>query len=596
MVEVKRLLRVPFDSDLLLRKRRSVRRQLLALDEKRIPVKIAILGGSTTDTVQEFMELFLLAEGIEPVFYASEYGKYWEDGVFGNPELDAFGPDLVYVHTTMRNITEWPAPGMKAEDVDQLFEKEFAHYQTLWASLKNRFGCPVIQNNFDKPDYRILGNLDSVDSCGRSQYLLRLNMAFAEYAREHENFYIHDIDYLSARIGLGLWHDEQYWCLFKSALAMKAIPEYAYDLTRMIKAIYGKNKKALALDLDNTLWGGVVGDDGVERIAIGRETGDGETFTAVQEYLLQLKQIGVLLSINSKNDEANAIAGLNHPEGVLRPGDFVSIQANWLNKDENMRRLAKEINIGLDSFVFVDDNPAERDIVETQVPEVSVLPFSTPYESIRNLDRSGFFETLHVTDDDIHRNEMYQSNKSRRQMEESFTDYSEYLRNLSMRAQICPFKPVSIKRIAQLSNKTNQFNLTTHSYTEAEIEKLANSSKHICISGRLEDKFGDNGIVSVIIGAQEGDVLEIELWIMSCRVLKRDMELAMFDELVAKSLERGVRVIRGFYYPTAKNHMVAEFYGTLGFEKVSEDEQGNSVWEYHPADHQKRNTIITVEE
>ena len=587
------LLAWPFDAELLLRKRRPLRRQLLAQEEKRTPVKIAILGGSTTNDVQDFIELFLLAEGLEPTFYASEYGKYWEDGVFGNPELDAFGPDLIYVHTTFRNIRQWPAPDMDAAAAGALLDAQVNHFTQLWEALRQRYGCPVIQNNFERPDTRLLGSMDIVDYRGKSSFVLRLNEALYEYARTHDRFYVHDIDYLSAKVGLDEWHDEQYWCLFKCAFAMKAVPRFAYSLTRIIKAMYGKNRKAVALDLDNTLWGGVVGDDGPEKISIGAETADGEVYLRVQEYMRELKGIGVLLAVNSKNDEENALAGLRREDGALRPEDFTAICANWESKDRNMLRLAQQINIGVDSIVFVDDNPAEREMVRSQLPQVPVLEFDTPFASVRNLDDAGFFEVISLTADDLKRSEMYKANASRRELETHFTDYGEYLKSLEMKADIRRVDPVSVRRVAQLTNKTNQFNLTTKRCTEAQIEEFSRDEDMVCLSGRLEDKFGDNGIVSVVIGRKTEDIMDLEVWLMSCRVLKREMEYAMFDRLMEEIRPMGIRLLRGHYYPTAKNRMVAGFYEDLGFTKTREEEDGTTEWEFETAGYTPKNTVIT---
>ena len=586
------LLAWPFDPDLILRKRRALRRRLLEQEGKRIPVKIAILGGSTTNDVQDMMELFLLAEGIEPSFYASEYGKYWEDGVFDNPELEAFAPDLIYIHTTYRNIQSFPGTGMSREEVEGLLQAESGRFAQLWESLRQRYGCPVIQNNFERPDTRLLGNMDIVDYRGKCSFILKLNEALYDYAAAHDRFYVHDIDYLSAKIGLDEWHDEQYWCLFKCAFSMKAVPRFAYSVTRIIKAMYGRNKKAVALDLDNTLWGGVVGDDGPEKISIGAETADGEVYLRVQEYMKELKDIGVLLAVNSKNDEENALAGLRREDGALRPDDFAAICANWESKDRNMLRLAELINIGADTIVFVDDNPAEREMVRSQLPQVPVLEFQTPFESVRNLDDAGFFEVLSLTADDLKRSEMYRANISRKELETHFTDYTEYLKSLEMRADIRRVDPVSVRRTAQLTNKTNQFNLTTKRCTEAQIEEYSRRDDMVCLCGRLEDKFGDNGIVSVVIGRRDGDVLELDLWLMSCRVLKRGMEYAMFDRLLEECAGMDIRLLRGHYYPTAKNRMVAGFYEDLGFTKTGEEEDGSTEWEFETDGAERKNTVI----
>lgn len=594
--ELKDALNWPLDPAVISRKRKKIRRAFAEDGKKRNDIRIAILGGSTTNDVQDFMELFLLNEGLKPSFYASEYGKYWEDGVFENEELKAFDPQIIYIHTSSRNITEWPEPDASEADTLQLLDSQFAHFEQLWESLGSRYGCTVIQNNFDRPLYRLLGNQDICKPGGGSYFVHLLNDRLYKYARSHDNFFIHDIDFLSADYGLAAWHDAQSWNLYKSAFALAAGPAFAYSLTRIIKSLMGKNKKALSLDLDNTMWGGIVGDDGVENLEIGNETAVGQSYLAFQQYLKELKKLGVILTVNSKNDEQNAIDGLNHPDGAIRPADFIEIKANWNPKDMNLAETADDIGIGIDSFVFVDDNPAERSKINMQYPEVSTPAFASPDECIAVIDHAAFFETLAVTGDDAKRNEMYKANVSRKNQERQFADYDDYLRSLDMHASISDFDPLHISRIAQLTNKTNQFNLTTKRITEAEMKQMASDDRLIRLSGRLVDKFGDNGLISVVIGRIDDDeVLNVELWLMSCRVLKRGMEQAMFDELVRRCRERGVKTIKGYYYPTAKNGMVKELYGELGFTKESEDAEGNAVWTFSiDDDYSNKNTIIKV--
>lgn len=585
----------PFNSELLLRKKKSVKNKLLKQENvKRVEKNIAILGGSTTNDIREMMEIFLLKEGIKPNFYESDYNKFWEDAMFGNPELDNFKPDLIFIHTSQYNIQHWCGASMSEERIAECLNAEYVRFRGAWNKLAEKFGCPIIQNNFDKPLYRLFGNSDIYDFRGMSNFVYRLNGMLYKYAREHADFHIHDIDYLSARYGLDNWQSIQHWSMYKYAFNLRAIPEFAYSVTRIIKSIFGKNKKALALDLDNTLWGGVVGDDGVDNLEIGPETPVGESFLAFQEYLSKIRDMGVLLTVNSKNDEENALAGLNHPNNILKPQDFALIKANWNSKDSNLIETAQQLNIGVDSIVFMDDNPAERDIVRSQLPSVAVPEVERAEEFIAAVDRAGFFEVTCLTADDLKRNDMYKANAERLEIQKTFANYDDYLRSLEMTAQITDFEPVNFQRIAQLINKTNQFNLTTKRISEAEIELIAKDDTYIRLSGRLVDKFGDNGIVSVVIGKKNGADVDIELWLMSCRVLKRGFEEAMFNELVRRCREENVTRIIGHYYPTAKNGMVKEFYGELGFTKLSEDEQGCSEWEFPLENHKQKNSIIKI--
>lgn len=587
----------PYDSAYIYERKKAIKKELLVnLDENCLHKKIAILGGSTTRDVKLILELFLLHYGIQSEFYESEFNQYYQDAMFPNPTLEEFAPDIVFIHTSLKNIERFPTVSDTAEAVAELLEKEYRKYTGMWKHLAETYHCIIIQNNFEYPYYRLLGNKDASDIHGKVNFVTRLNCKFYEYAQGSENFYINDINYLSARYGLEEWSNPFYWHSYKYALCVQAIPDLAFSVAKIIKSIYGKNKKAFVLDLDNTLWGGVVGDDGVENLVLGHETSAGQIYCAFQEYLKEYKELGVLLNIDSKNDYENALAGLQHPAGVLKPDDFIQIKANWEPKDRNLAQITKELNLAPDSMVFIDDNPAEREIVRNQMPGVAVPELERPEEYIKTIDCSGFFEMTIMSEDDRNRNRMYQENRKRAQEEAAYENYEDYLKSLHMRAEIRPFTSVYMARIAQLTNKSNQFNLTTRRYTQAEIEEIAESPAYLTLYGRLEDKFGDNGVISVVIGHKGGQILHIELWLMSCRVLKRDMEYAMMDTLVLLCQKQGITEIRGYYYPTAKNNMVKEFYSLHGFVKIEEDTAGNAVWKLSLADgYQKKNHVILME-
>lgn len=590
-------LEYPFDVKYIQSKKRKIKRELLEQSDNKIEKKIAILGGSTTNEIVDIMELFLLNNGIKPTFYQSEYNQFYQDAVFDNPELEKFAPDIIYIHTTNRNITSYPVLSDTAEQVDQLIKNEMEKFTAVWKNLSERYHCPIIQNNFDMPFTRLLGNRDAYDIHGGVNFLNRLNALFAEYAQTHEDFFICDLDYISSDYGLKEWANPLYWYMYKYAVAVPAIPYLSFNVANIIKSIYGKNKKGFVLDLDNTLWGGVIGDDGVDNIVLGPEESKGQAYTHFQRYLKSHQQLGVILNIDSKNDYDNAISGLNHPDSELKEEDFIEIKANWDPKDRNFVEIAKELNLLPESLVFVDDNPAERHIVTSQIPGVSAPEITdvTHYEQI--IDRSGFFEATNISKDDMKRNEMYRENAERSKLESTFSDYGEYLDSLEMKATIKPFEPVFMARIAQLSNKSNQFNLTTKRYTQAEIEETAADNDYITLYGKLEDRFGDNGVVSVVIGHNIENVCHIDLWIMSCRVLKRDMEYAMMDALVKECKKRNIGEIRGYYYPTAKNHMVEDFYSLQGFEMLNKDDIGNSEWSFKVSEeYENKNRHIKVED
>jgi len=380
-------------------------------------------------------------------------------------------------------------------------------------------------------------------------------------------------------------------------LCVPAIPYLSFNVANIIKSLYGKNKKGFVLDLDNTLWGGVIGDDGADNIEIGQETSLGQTYSEFQNYIKLHKQLGILLTVNSKNNFDNALSGIKRPDMVLTEEDFVIIKANWEPKDRNFLEIAAELNLLPESLVFVDDNPAEREIVKSQIPGVSAPDMDHVEHYIETLDKSGFFEVTNLSKDDLNRNEMYKASAVRSKIEATFANYEDYLHSLNMKAAIKGFEPAYMSRISQLTNKSNQFNLTTKRYNQNEIEEVASNKAYITLYGRLEDKFGDNGVVSVVIGNIIKAELHIDLWIMSCRVLKRDMEYAMMDDLIMQCKKKGIKKIIGYYYSTAKNGMVKEFYGLQGFEKVSEDNDGNTVWEFViNGEYEHKNRVIHVNE
>jgi FkbH-like protein len=572
--------RFPIDAATILRKRQSLRKELL-LQPNLLQTRVAILGGSTTAEVKSMLELFLLAEGIQATFYESGYQRYREDVLFENPDLWNFKPEIVLIHSTWRNVSEFPELLASEADVEQHVRHEMSRFESIWEKIHSKLGALIIQNNFDLPNLRPIGNLEASQSFGRVNFLMRLNAEFANYARTHSRFLMNDILYLSAQVGLANWFKPSYWYNFHMALSPTATIAFAHNVAGIVKSVYGRSKKCLVLDLDNTLWGGVIGDDGVQNLILGRDHAMGEAFLDFQRYVQNLQRRGVILAVCSKNDEANAKEGFTHPDSILKLEDFSVFKANWDAKPGNIRQIAAELNIGLDSIVFVDDNPAERALVADQLPEVAVPEVGSDVSRFAEvLEHERYFEVDKLVQDDINRAAFYNSNAQRSTFQAGFQDYGEFLASLEMTAEIGPFTPVYQDRITQLINKTNQFNLTTRRYTIAEVESMSQDAEFITLWGRLVDRFGDNGLVSVLIGRVLDGSVEIDIWLMSCRVLNREMELAMFDALVEQCQARCIREIVGVYIPTKKNGMVANHYAGLGFTRVGETADGQARWSF----------------
>lgn len=586
----------PYQNNILLRKQKYIKRQLLARENiSYIPKKIAILAGSTVDEIRNILELFLLQSGINPQFYQSEYNKFYEDAVFENEQLDKFAPEIIIVFTTSANIVNIPDVDDNDTLVQEKIKAEMSRFTEIWRKLSVKYHAVIIQNNFDLPPTNDIGSLSATLPVGIHRFIAALNEEFAAYINRHNNFFLHDMYGLSAKIGLTNWHNSLQYHAYKFAVNYDVMPDVSLGLAKIIYGITGKTKKCLVLDLDNTLWGGVIGDDGVEGIQLGHETPAAEAYTAWQEYVLKLRKRGVILAVCSKNDEEVAKSGFSHPDSILSIDDFVAFHANWKPKNINIEVIAKEINIGLDSLVFIDDNPAEREIVRQTLPEVAVpeVDASDVYSFIKAIEGAGYFEPISISEDDYKRNETYKANKARQKLSASAASYDDFLKSLNMTAEIDAFRPVYLDRIAQLTGKTNQFNLTTRRYTRAEIESIAVDDRFVALYGRLMDKFGDNGLISVVIGEKRGEELHILLWLMSCRVLKRGMEENMLDALVARAKVNGCTKLIGYYYPTKKNKMVEGMYASFGFTSAGTDGEG-TVWKLPLAGYVRQGKYIEV--
>ena len=398
-----------------------------------------------------------------------------------------------------------------------------------------------------------------------NRFIEGVNAALAD--RLPPYVHIHDVASLAALHGVYRWFDARFWHQGKHPVSFECLAPYVQTTAGIIGAIYGRSAKCLVVDLDNTLWGGVVGDEGAEALLIGPGEPLGEAFQAFQRYLRALRNRGVLLAVCSKNDESAALAPFTtRKEMVLRREDFAAFVANWEPKSQGLRRIAAELNLGVDALVFADDNPAEREQVRQALPEVRVVELGAdPSDYPLAVDRTGWFETVAVSLEDRRRGAMYRENAAREELRHASLDYTGYLRSLDMRARIAPFEPSSLDRVAQLTGKTNQFNLTTLRLSRSELEAMMNSPDHLTATVQLEDRFGDNGLISVFAAHADRDQLWIDLWLMSCRVLNRGVEHLLRNYVVGRAREAGYSVLHGVYRPTPRNHLVKELYPSLGF-------------------------------
>ncbi|SHL50061.1 HAD-superfamily phosphatase, subfamily IIIC/FkbH-like domain-containing protein [Bradyrhizobium lablabi] len=404
-----------------------------------------------------------------------------------------------------------------------------------------------------------------------------------------------DVGALASLVGHSAWSAGRYWYAAKYPFATSMIPLYADNVMRILAAQMGRSRRVLVLDLDNTIWGGIVGDDGIEGLALGSGSPLGEAHAALQRMALSLKERGIILCVSSKNDEAIALdAFRNHPEMILKEDDIVAFRVNWEDKAANIKTIADAIDLGLDSFVFLDDNPAERKRVRDALPAVAVpeLP-EDPSDWLSVFQAAGYFEQASFSKEDQLRAGFYKANALRAAQLERIGDHDEYLRSLGMTLSIAPFDSAGHKRIAQLISKSNQFNLTTRRYSEAEIAAMPSNPEIFTLQARLEDIFGDNGMISAVICRQSGRSWEVDTWIMSCRVLGRRVEETILQYLVEQARMRGMTEITGRYIPTAKNGLVRDHFERLGFVQTG-SKDGETNWQLTIASYGEKNLPLKV--
>jgi FkbH-like protein len=479
-------------------------------------------------------------------------------------KLHSFKPDTVIIYLAGEKIGgEF---GTRSVAERGAFASEFSkRVRHLHETLSAR-GYQTLFFNLADPGDGIFGSYSSKVDWSLQNQIRLCNLELARLAAEADDFHVYDLAALQAAVGRAAMFDPKLYFTSKFALTPGILPIVARDVVKMLAARKGSFLKCVILDLDNTLWGGVIGDDGLDRIQIG-ELGLGPAFTAFQAWLKQLRDRGIVLAVCSKNEDANAREPfLKHPEMVLRLEDIAVFMANWDDKATNIRRIKSIIDIDFSAMMFLDDNPVERQLVRESFPTMTVpdLP-ADPCEYVSCLTSLNPFETASYTAQDAQRTGEYQVEAKRHTEREKFVDLADFLRSLEMRATVRGFLPFNIPRVAQLTQRSNQFNLRTVRYAEKQIEQLADSATHVPLTFELKDRFGESGLISVVILEIQGDILFVDTWLMSCRVLGRGMEQFVLNTIVAKARERGIKQIRGEYVPTAKNGMVKDHYSKLGF-------------------------------
>jgi FkbH-like protein len=527
--------------------------------------RIAMLSGATTSMLVEPLQLVLESLGVGCTIHTSPYNSFAREMLDPLSETVAFRPNVAVVVTTPASVPGWPSWNASEAEVDTAISEACEYWIRLCRSLHEHANCEIVLANFHPLPVRPLGTVGAKTPGEANRFLRGVNDALAR--RVPPYVHIHDVESLASFYGVYRWFDQRFWNHAKQPVSFECLVPYVRNVAQIIGALFGRSAKCVVLDLDNTLWGGNVGDDGPERLVLGEGHPQGEAFTAFQRYLLSLKQRGVMLAVCSKNEEKDALAPfVSRPEMVLKRSDFLAFYANWQPKSENLREIATSLNIGLDALVFVDDNPAEREEVRQALPDVRVVELSAdPSDYPVLLDRAGWLDLVVLSAEDQARTSMYTANVAREEVISAAGSYAAYLDSLDQRAVVGPFDERHLDRITQLTNKTSQFNLTTRRMTRSELAALMTSPIHLTDYVQLADRFGDNGLISVFAARGDGPDLWIELWLMSCRVFGRGVERLVCNRMVALAKEAGYRTLHGIYLPTAKNGVVRELYGTLGF-------------------------------
>ncbi|WP_180540308.1 HAD-IIIC family phosphatase [Nevskia soli] len=528
--------------------------------------RIAILGNATTAFFAQVLRSLCFRDRIAVEIYEGAYGSQQQEILDPESGLAKFHPSLVILPLSWRDLRlsgneETP----RAVEANLLAER----YQT-WKQIAERFSCHVIQYASDYPATESFGYLGNKLDGGRRRVIEVLNRGLWDNAPGFVS--IVDAPELQRALGAA-WEDAAQWAQYQQHPATSALPELAESVAAHIRAVVGLTRKVLVTDLDNTLWNGVIGEDGVGRIEVGPGTPAGEAHLQLQVYLKELRERGVLLAVSSKNNPEDARLPFQEHAGMaLKLEDFAAFRANWEDKAENIRRIAEELSLGLDSFVFIDDNPLEREWVRSQLPDVAVVELgSSVFQWVREIDRGRYFLALTLSAEDLARATQYQQQSARETLRSAYGSMDEFLQQLQLEASVEPVSSANLARATQLINKTNQFNLTTRRYTEAQIAKWMYDPNAWLGAFQMSDRFGSYGLIGMLICREAGaHAWEIDTWLMSCRTLGRQMEKFMFDRLLDAAREREVRTLIGIYRPTAKNKMVAGLYDQFGFRRVSE--------------------------
>ncbi|MDN3676840.1 HAD-IIIC family phosphatase [Flavobacterium paronense] len=551
-------------------------------------IKVAVLGDTATQFLTQALKGLGFDKGFDLQIWESDFNQIEQQVSDPNSELYDFKPEIVIVFQSSHKLLS-KYNKLKPETCSSLANDEIDSIGFMLENLSIQLDAKIIYYNYTEIDDAVFGSYALKTESSFLFQLRKLNFELMQFATENANFYLCDLSTIQNQIGKSNFFQSSIYINTEMVLSLDALPLIASRTLNIIESLNGNFKKCVILDLDNTIWGGIIGDDGIENIQIG-SLGIGKAFSEFQYWIKKLKSRGIIIAVCSKNTESVAKEPFEkHPDMVLRLDDISVFIANWENKADNIRQIQNILNIGFDSMVFLDDNPFERNIVRENIPGITVpeLP-EDPADYLEYLYTLNLFETVSFSGEDTERTKMYQIEAKRANIQQKFTNEEDFLKSLNMVSLVEPFNKFNNPRVAQLSQRSNQFNLRTIRYTDADIEKVCLSDQHFTFTFTLEDKYGDNGLICVIILKQEMEhTLFVDTWFMSCRVLKRTMENFVLNTLVNFGLEHNFTTLKGEYIPTPKNEMVANHYENLGFQKAAH------FWELDLKNYSNKKTYIS---
>jgi len=553
-----------------------------------VPFRLAVLGNATLEPLIPALVASAARHGIALECIEADFAQTVQEALSPDSRVNRAKPDAVLLALDHRGVP-LVSPVGDAETAAASVEGAVDFVRDLRLALRANGGAISIVQTLAPQAEAVFGSFDRVVPGTPRSLASAFNAALIASLADPEDV-LFDVASLAETVGLANWHSPKQWNVAKLSFDARMLPLYADHVGRILGALRGKSRRCLILDLDNTVWGGVIGDDGLEGIVIGQGDATGEAYLDVQRAALTLRERGIVLAVSSKNDDQVARAAfVKHPDMLLREDHVAVFQANWNDKATNIAAIAEELSLGLDAMVFVDDNPVERGLIRQVLPQVAVpeLP-DDPALYARTLAAAGYFEATAFSAEDRQRADFYRDNARRVALRGQVGDLDAYLASLEMKIVFQPFDATGRSRIAQLINKSNQFNLTTRRYDEHDVGVLEADATAFTLQVRLIDTFGDNGMISVVICRTAApDTWEIDTWLMSCRVLGRRVEQMVLREIAQHARSRGIRTLIGAYVPTERNAMVREHYARLGFRPAGELPSGGTRWEF--------DTVVEVE-